>query len=510
MNPSPHVQALFQQARQAYSAGHYQQALAACDRLISLGGKREEFLNLKAMSLLGEGRAVEAASLIDRALKKNPRSTGMLLNSARIELVLANRRNAKRRALDAVRLASNDPRVLYQAALACRQCGDYEQALRLIERCQQRAPDLAEAQHLEGSMRLDQGDREGAARAFEAALRIAPDNARALSDLARIRDDLAEDDPLVQQLQHVAAHGRSDWDRSAALFALADWRHRAGDHEQAADAYRQANTAGARVRPFNLAAWERKQEATLARHAELAPAGEPGQGAGARLVFLVGMPRSGTSLCEQVLGAAPGALACGELTAMHAIELHSAPGESKEDMRRRYLAHLPPDHGGARLVTDKLPMNFERVGLIHELFPGARFLYCRRHPLDTILSCYQQDFQAGVKWAFDLDSITRVYLAHERLMRHWSERLPSHVHTVDYERMVNDLPGAVSDIAAFLDIDVHGDMMQPHRSARTVQTASRLQVRESVYTTSVARWRRYETLLSDVAERLRREGLLDD
>lgn len=528
MNQPSQVQTLFQQARQAYARGDHASCLAACQRLIRMIGRREEVLNLLAMSLLAQDQALRAAAEIREALKQNPRSTGMLLNAARIDLVLADRRSAKRHAMEAARLASGDARVLYQAALLCRQCGDYPQALRLVDRCQARAtdaapnatPDLAEAWYLKGSMLLDQGDTEAAEAQFEQALRIDPQNARALADLGRLRvkpaDDEAAggavrstDDPLVRRLVQVARHGRNDWDRSAALFCLADIHHRAEDYDAAGKLYRDANAVGTRVRPFDLAAWERKQADTLERYGKLQPAGEPGTGAGANLVFLVGMPRSGTSLCEQILGAHSGVLAGGELQAMQAIELHSPPDAAPEDRRRRYLAALPPDtgRGGVRLVTDKLPMNFERVGMIHELFPGARFIHCRRHPLDTIWSCFQQDFQAGVTWAFDLDRIARVYLAQHRLMTHWAERLPAHVHAVDYETLVTDLEAETNAVAGFLGLDVEPAMLEPHRSDRTVQTASRLQVRQSVYTSSVGKWRAYADALKGVAAYLEAEGI---
>jgi len=508
MNQAVKLQSLFHEARQAYASGRHEQAVSTCDRLLSVGGAREEFLNLKAMALLAQGRARDASAAMARALKKNPRDPGLHLNAARIDLVLAERREAKRHAMEAVRLASNDPRTLYQAAIVCRQCGDYDRALRLVERCRSRAPDLAEASHLAGSMHMDRGDRESARTCLEAALASQPGHARSLADLARLEGDLGDHPQLRRQLQQVAMRGASPWDRSACLFALADWHHRDGDTERAAGYYRQANAEGASVRPFDLEAWEAKQAATLERFAALTPRGKPGHGEGAGLVFLVGMPRSGTSLCEQVLGAHPEVLACGELSTLHAIELHSPVGASDADRRRAYYAALPREHDTAARITDKLPMNFERVGLIHELFPGARFLHCRRHPLDTILSCYQQDFQSGVQWAFDLDAITRVFIAQARLMAHWRERLPDHVYPVDYEDLVRDLAGTAGVLTEFLDLDLVPAMLEPHRSERTVQTASRLQVRESVYTTSVEKWRRYENLLAPARKRLEAAGLL--
>lgn len=514
MPASVQHQQLFRQARQAYSAGRRDVALALCNRLLSLGAVGEEVLNLKGLALLALERPREARTALAQALKHSPRSSGLHLNAARVDLVLADRRGARRHIREAVRHAARDPRVLYQAALLSRQSGDYPQAFRLLERCTALAPELAEAGHLEGSMRADQGDRDAAIAALETVLVRHPDHARSLADLSRLRPEDTDGEEssarLEGRLRRLVDEDGSPWDRSTAAFALADRHHRAGNAHRAAARYRQANRLGATVRPFDLDAWERKQASTLARTAALAPLGAPGEGHGAHLVFLVGMPRSGTSLAEQIIAGHPDALPCGELHAMHAIESHFDPAAGTGARRRHYLDHLPREHARHRLVTDKLPMNFERIGMIHELFPGARFVHCRRHPLATAFSCYQQDFQAGVQWAFDLDAIARVLVAERRLMAHWSERLPEHVHTLPYEHLVSELDTSVAALAAFLGVDVHPDMLAPHRGERTVQTASRLQVREPVHARSIDAWRAYEDLLGPVSERLRKAGIGDE
>lgn len=501
MNSTQPIQALFQQARQAYARGAYRDALTACERLRKAIGDREEVQNLRAMCLLALDRGPEAATAIRAAIKRNPNAPGMQLNAARIELALGNPRGAKRHAMTAARAATNDASVLYQSALICRQCGDLDMAMRLVDRCLARAPGLSDAWFLKGSMQLDRGDTEAASSQFEQALAHNPANVRAMAELARIRPDLADDDRLLVLLEGMAARGRENLGRSCALFALADRKHRAGDYDAAAVLYLRANELGNAVRPFNFEAWLNKQEATLAREAKLTPAGPPGQGHGAGLVFLVGMPRSGTSLCEQVLSGHPEVMAAGELHAMSAIEQHFS-SDSDEANRRRYLDALPAGHDRHSRVTDKLPMNFERVGLVHRLFPGARFIHCARHPLDVTLSCFQQDFQAGVKWAFDLDRIARVYSAQDRLMKHWAACLPEHIMTLHYEDLVRDLPETAGRLATFLGLDLAPGMLSPESTDRAVQTASRLQVREPVHTRSVDKWRHYEAMLEPATARL--------
>ena len=152
-------------------------------------------------------------------------------------------------------------------------------------------------------------------------------------------------------------------------------------------------------------------------------------------------------------------------------------------------------------------MNFERVGFINQIFPGARFVYCTRDPLDTILSCFIQNFQAGLTFAFQLEQITRVYIAHERLMRHWQELMPQQIHVVNYELLVANLDKRAREIAAFLQLEFDAAMLQPHRQKRAVTTASNLQVRKPVYNSSIGNWKHYETQLQAVIDLLLESGL---
>jgi len=238
---------------------------------------------------------------------------------------------------------------------------------------------------------------------------------------------------------------------------------------------------------------------------------------GANLVFILGMPRSGTTLCEQVLSVKSGVLACGELDAVGHIESSFArrgvnpyvAGKEVEKAAELYLSALSKNYQKFQLITDKAPMNFERIGLIHLMFPKARFLYCTRHPLDTILSCFMQNFQAGMKFSLDLEYITKVYIAHVRIMKHWMKLLPGQIHIADYEQYIANQEAETRNMAEFLNLDFEERMLTPHLQERVVVTASNLQVRKAVYSSSIGRWKNYQSQLAGVINLLQKEKVLD-
>jgi hypothetical protein len=287
--------------------------------------------------------------------------------------------------------------------------------------------------------------------------------------------------------------------------------------------YREANERLARLRHFNIEEWELQVETTirdsrawLESAAFASPAGN--RKWGENLVFIVGMPRSGTSLCEQVLCSHSRILGAGELATMEYItralkhdscDPFGADAHWLNPMRREYLASLPPSVGQYERVSDKSPRNFERLGLVFRLFPGARVLWCQRHPLDTIISCYFQDFQDGQRFSNSLDHIARMYLGHVRLMRHWMSWFAGSIEVIEYSTLVRNLEATARRMAEFVGLDYEAAMCQPHRNPRLTLTASSQQVRQPVYTGSIDNWRHYREELREVASLLQEHDLLD-
>ena len=515
------VQTNYRLATQAYAQGNFARANQLCDQLLTRLRNNTDLLNLKAMSCLAMGRPDVAEKVIERALKVNPRMAGLHLNAALVYQASSRFKQVKRHALEAVQLAPRESTVLYQAALLCRVCGDRPRALRMLDRCLQIQGNFVDAWQLQGSIHTDLGDLQAAQQSLEKAVSLQPLNARALSTLVGIRQDELSDENVVAMLEHIRNNSPSVPDRATAIFSMADLYRRDDQYEKAFDLYREANGMVASVMPFKLDIWQIKRDKILSGTENLTLS--PGAN-GEKLVFIVGMPRSGTTLCEQVLSTHPDILACGELASMAQIEAgmersginpygaENLVGGSRNlnDAGLQYLSTLPNGYHDHQRVIDKAPMNFERIGLIHKIFPAARFIYCKRNPLDTILSCYFQDFHDGLSFASDLEVITQLYIDHVRLMKHWSERIPERIHTVEYESVVTDLETEVRALAGFVDCDFDPAMLKPHQHDRVVATASNLQVRKPVYATSVNKWKNYQPQLEGVIRILQENGLLDE
>lgn len=242
---------------------------------------------------------------------------------------------------------------------------------------------------------------------------------------------------------------------------------------------------------------------------------------GKRPIFIVGMPRSGTSLTEQIMAAHSNVYAAGELETLFNIscEMKNDLGgedvypfyvkklnkDNLEDMATTYLKKLSDLSAQEEYVTDKMPHNFYLLGLIQLLFPDARVIHCKRDPMDTCLSNYFQDFTEAHKYAKNLFDIGTHYHQYQRLMEHWKNVLSIPILDVSYEDLVNDQEVVTRRILGFCDLDWQEDCLQFYNVKRTIDTASFDQVRKPLYTKSVQRWRHYEKYLDKLKEGLGRE-----
>jgi tetratricopeptide (TPR) repeat protein len=216
-------------------------------------------------------------------------------------------------------------------------------------------------------------------------------------------------------------------------------------------------------------------------------------------VFIIGMPRSGTTLVEQIIASHSQVVGKGELDLISSIciedDLDCASSEALVEKADLYLAELNKDSGGAIRVIDKMPFNWQYMGQIQLMFPEAHVIYCRRDPIDTGFSCFSQYFLAPHAWACDLDDIARFQHSVTRYMNHIKKVTNLSILEVSYEDMVKNQEVVSREIIDFLGLEWEGECLKFYNSGRTVQTASSWQVRKPIYQNAIGRAKRYGALL---------------
>jgi tetratricopeptide (TPR) repeat protein len=233
-------------------------------------------------------------------------------------------------------------------------------------------------------------------------------------------------------------------------------------------------------------------------------------------IFVLGMPRSGTSLVEQILASHPDVHGAGEVDYLRtitdeAMRMTSRPFPQGVDQlppgvlrnaAESYLVKLKAGADGAAHVTDKLPHNFLRVGLIQAVLPNAKIIHCDRDPLDNCLSIFQHHFSEHHGYASNLEELGRYYRLYQELMTYWHEQLPDRIYRLNYERLTTDTEAEVRALLEYCNLPFHSDCLNFHRTERVVNTPSAAQVREPMYQNSVARWKNYERHLAPLQKAL--------
>lgn len=393
--------------------------------------------------------------------------------------------------------------------------GRYADAVECFRQAIRFQPDNAEAHFNLGNVYQQQGDFEAAQREYTEVLRINPLNAKAQYNLSFTKKFSAADKSTIAQIEECVSRPALSADDEIHLrFALGKIYDDCKDFDKAFEQFRRANEL-ARPR-FDRAEHERLISDIIETFTADRLAESPNKGHASELpIFIVGMPRSGTTLVEQIISSHPTAVGAGELDEIGrlAVGLQSALGSSHE--YPLCIPELTPDHlrrlAGeyvARLesfasaettrVTDKMPMNFLHLGFIALLLPNARVIHCRRHPFDVCLSCYFQHFESRLAFTYDLGDLAFYYQQYERLMSHWRTVLPTTMLEVEYERLVQEPEPESRRIIEFCGLSWDDRCLQFHQHGGAVRTASSWQVRQPIYASSKQRWKNYEQHLGEL------------
>jgi tetratricopeptide (TPR) repeat protein len=347
------------------------------------------------------------------------------------------------------------------------------------------------------------GDRAGAAAAFRKALAAKPQLAGPYSALAALGESLSDEELLTAERQAARADLPRD-ERSSFCFALARSFEKREDFDRAFAFARQGNELQRHRTQYNDARARDFVQQSIATFTPALFQQDAGGSPSERPLFIVGFPRSGSTLVEQILASHPAAVAGGELVEIPDIRdlLSDVEGayphcvaaltkEKLEQLALRYLARLDRIDPKAMRVTDKLPFNFRNLGLIGRMFPQARVIHCRRDPRDIAVSNYFIKFHRPISYAQSLFDFGQYWRNYRRLMKHWDSVLPRSILHVDYERIVANPESEIRRIIEFAGLPWDARCLRFYETESVVRTASMNQIRNPIYSASVGRWRHY-------------------
>ena len=477
------------------------------------------YVNL-GLLYMARGDYAGALTEFDRALDLQSEGVTACFNRAESLRQLARRTESLEAYRRAAELAADDPDLLMMIGAALREAGEVDAALRCHARALRLAPDYPLAENSLGNLLGMQGDLAAAEDHYRRALELKHDYAGAYYNLADVAK-LGPEDPAWDGLMQLTARaGSLPTDEALSLqFALGKvWDGqkdfaRAFGHLEAGNRLKRSliNYDEPRQARF-FTDFARVFDADFVKRHAL-------DSADPRPVFIVGMPRSGTTLVEQILASHPEVHGAGEVHALRNVlreELPPDPGDyalpeglagldraAYSRAAARYGAWLDNLAPGAARVTNKLPGNMVFVGLMALLYPQAKIIHCSREPLDTCLSCYSKLFTTGHPFAYELRELGRFYRMYDALMAHWRAALPGRMLELRYEELVADLEGQSRRLVAHLDLPWDEACLRFHESSRAVRTASLAQVRRPIYKDSVGRWKRYEKELAPLQAALK-------
>ncbi|HJQ17497.1 MAG TPA: sulfotransferase [Allosphingosinicella sp.] len=471
--------------------------------------KYMEAYNNLANLMFVQNRDADALRVLSDALRIDENHPATLTITARVQLRRSNFPAAEQAARRAIAAAPESADAMVALGQVFHETDRYDQAVEILTKAVEAAPNSPEARNFFGVALKSVGRLEDGKEQILKAIEL---NSNNYGSYANLNDliDFKERPDLVEKMEEIYKSRNPDDPRLMALnFGFAKALDDIGQHERALSFYIKGATQKRAQLTYN-------EEETTKFFNEIKETfnaeqfkNRPFQGLpNNRLVFIIGMPRSGSTLVEQILSSHPDVYGAGEVKYLaRAIgqmrdrfpsipkfpELYKGMEAFHFEMLgRSYLSQILPTVGSAKKVTDKLLTNYFFAGLINLIFPNAKFVHTRRNPVDTCLSGFTKLFKDDMPHSYDFGELGRYYLAYKSLMDHWHQVLPAGtIIDVDYEEVVADVEGNARRLVDFVGLDWDPACVEFHKSSRPVKTASVAQVRRLVYTASVERWRKY-------------------
>jgi tetratricopeptide (TPR) repeat protein len=473
---------------------------------------------LAALSLAAD-RAHDAERLLRHALRQSAYLPLAYRGLAPALIALGRLAEADAATQHLIQIEPQSPQSWVTAAGVATRLMRQERALEAYQRAAELKPEEVGLRISVGHVQKTLGLRRECEASYRAALRMQPDRCEAWWSLADLKNYAFSDDEVatMEGLLTRGVQGRSN--EAQLHFALGKAYEQRRDYARAFASYARGNALRSLDAPFDIELFERRAArirsfCDAAFFARRAGSGDPGTAP----IFIVGLPRSGSTLIEQILAThscVDGTMELPNILNIVAQLDDLTPGrdgypEALERVSRealaalgaRYLAETAPLRSGRAHFTDKLPNNFSHVGLIHALLPNATVIDARRHPMDACFSTFRQYFAEGQTFSYNLEDLGRYYRCYLALMDHWDGVLPGKVLHLQYEELVREPEVQIRRLLEHCRLPFDAACLRFHETQRPVRTASAEQVRQPLYTSGIAYWRHFESQLEPLRRAL--------
>jgi tetratricopeptide (TPR) repeat protein len=459
--------------------------------------------------LYGQGKLEEAVTALERALEIDPAMAAAhnVLSAALkgLDRLDAAESSARR----AIELEPEMAEAYTNLGNAIRHRDNANEAESAYRRAIELAPDLGIGHGNLGTFLVARGNLDEGKQALRRSIALDPEHTEPYRMLS-VFTDIESDQPLMDQMARIAVSPRLGPDQLSDIrYAQARAAENSGDHDQAFAWLNEASRLHRSIIDYDPESNRQRIDALIATiRQELVYVHRNSGNKSSSPIFILGFPRSGTTLVEQILASHSQVTAKGELPALAEIANKTGYPGALTQMDATALTRLGTDYlaeasaAPSAFFTDKMPSNFMLIGLIRLALPNARIIHCRRDAVDTCLSCYRIRFGFGQNYSYDLAELGEYYRDYHRLMDHWRTLFPGAILDIDYEDVVADQQTQTRRLLEFCGLAWEDACLRFEDTDRSVWTASATQVRKPIYTSAVGRWKKYERHLTPLLNAL--------
>jgi tetratricopeptide (TPR) repeat protein len=497
---------LVRRARKAFSSGAYDVAAELNEELVNRNPADAEALNNLGAALCKLEKYIEGMARFRQALSVNPNYAEASYNLGNVLRWLGKMGESEVWLRRALKLKPNYVEARSSLGLTLTYLGRLRDAKARFEKVLKAAPRNSEALFGMGLIAKLDGRFSEAESLFKRVLEYKPRMANAVAALATLKRMTPADSGWLRAAKELASGGVSVLEEADLRFSIGKYHDDLGEFDEA---FRSFEVANGLLKAVTVGYDRKGRDAFVddMLHAypkdAIAAVGE-GASNSVKPVFVLGMPRSGTSLAEQILASHPSIAGAGELDFWNLARLPESEVRkavldlpTRTKLAAEYLSLLEVHGGDRSRVIDKTPASSDFIGVIYSIFPNARFIYMERDPVDACMSCYFQNFAAGMNFSLDLSDLAHYFKGHRKLFKHWQSILPpQNILVVPYAGLVDDQQGWTSKMLDFIGLEWSDRCLSFYETKRAVVTASAWQVRQKMYPHSVGRSAAYKKFLS--------------